>query len=219
MVNAMRRVLVIGVIALVALPWLTGCGSGPALTAEEKANAEATAIIAQAEATAIVLRAQATARALLSVEDESVYVPTAVAEHEPEATPEVALPEEPEEDVEVVPVTGDDPTPRAVPASADPEVLQVGFGSDGSLISVAYKAAPTVARKWMQGTVYVTDEKTGAKYTEVPVMPKIGPLLGRPKEYGQVAYIMFVNGPQPLQPGDVVTVVLGDYRQEHVKVR
>jgi hypothetical protein len=225
-VKAVNRVLAVGLAALAALPWLTGCGSNPEQTAQQKANAEATVIIAQAEATAIVLRAQATARALLSVEDEPddyadepVYAPTAIAEDEAERTPEAALPVDPDVGAEDAPQSVDAPTPEVVPASADPEVLQVGFGSDGALISVAYKAAPAVARKWMQGTVYLTDEKSGEKYGEVPVMPKVGPLLGRPKEYGQVAYIMFVNGPVPLQAGDVVTVVLGDYKQEHVKVR
>jgi hypothetical protein len=225
-VKAVNRVLAVGLAALAALAWLTGCGSGPEQTAQQKANAEATVIIAQAEATAIVLRAQATARALLSVEDEPersvdepVFAPTSAANVGSEATPEVALPPESDEDAEDAPQSADAPSPEVVPASADPEVLQVGFGSDGALISVAYRAAPAVARKWMQGTVYLTDEKNGEKYGEVPVMPKVGPLLGRPKEYGQVAYIMFVNGPMPLQPGDVVTVVLGDYKQEHVKVR
>ncbi len=222
----MKRVLVVGLAGLVALAWLAGCGSGSEQTAQQKANAEATDIISRAEATAIVLRAQATARALLSVEDEPedsvgepAFAPTSVTEAGLEATPVVALPPEPDADAEDGPRSADEPTPEVVPASADPEVLQVGFGSDGALISVAYKAAPAVARKWMQGTVYLTDEKNGEKYGEVPVMPKVGPLLGRPKEYGQVAYIMFVNGPVPLQPGDVVTVVLGDYKQEHVKVR
>jgi hypothetical protein len=29
---------------------------------------------------------------------------------------------------------------------------------------------------------------------------------------------MLVNGPTPLNPGELVTVVLGDYTQEHVAV-
>lgn len=226
MVNTTLRKLVVGLAALAALPWLAGCGAGPEQSLEQKANTEATAIIAQAEATAIVLRAHATARALLSVESEpgqptdvSTSPPVAAAEEPPTPTPAVQLPPDSGEAVEAGMQPDDEPTRQSVSASATPEVLQVGFGSDGTLISVAYKAAPADARKLMQGTVYVTNEKNGAKYGEVPVMPKVGPLLGRPKEYGQVAYIMFVNAPLPLKPGDVVTVVLGEYKQEHVKVR
>ena len=47
----------------------------------------------------------------------------------------------------------------------------------------------------------------------------IGPLIARPKEDGQLGYVMFMNAPQPLQPGSRVTVVLGNFKQEHVVVK
>jgi len=223
-VKARNRVLIIALAALaLTLPGLTACAPGADQTLQQKANAEATAIIAQAEATAVVLRARATASALMQVgsgqeeiTDEPATLQAVAAEEEPTPVAEPAAPAA--EEIEAAPQANEESTPELA-ATAATEVLQVGFGSDGTLISVAYKAAPTVARKWMQGIVYVLDEETGTKYGNVPVMPKVGPLLGRPKEYGQVAYIMFVNGPVPLAPGDIVTVVLGDYKQEHVKVR
>jgi hypothetical protein len=49
-------------------------------------------------------------------------------------------------------------------------------------------------------------------------MPTVGPLLGRPKEPGQIGYVMLVNAPPGLHPGSIVTVVLGDCKQEHVTV-
>ena len=45
-------------------------------------------------------------------------------------------------------------------------------------------------------------------------MPKVGPLIGKPMREGQPGYVMFVNGPVPLQPGATVTVKLGNYIEE-----
>lgn len=98
-------------------------------------------------------------------------------------------------------------------------IIGVGFAGEGGFIMVNYKAPPQVARKWYQGTVSVVDENTKAVYNEIPVMPKVGPLHGRPKQDGQSGYVMLVNKPPGLRPGSVVTVVLGDFRQEHVIVK
>jgi hypothetical protein len=97
--------------------------------------------------------------------------------------------------------------------------MGVGFAAEGGFIMVQYKAPPLVARQWMQGTVYVRDEATGNVFSEIPVMPKIGPLIGRPREPGQPGYVMLVNPRGALKPGATVTVVLGDFQQEHVTVR
>jgi hypothetical protein len=50
-------------------------------------------------------------------------------------------------------------------------------------------------------------------------MPLLGPLIGRPAHAGQIGYVMFVNTPPGLQSGARVTVVLGDFKQEHVIVQ
>ena len=79
-----------------------------------------------------------------------------------------------------------------------------------------------MARKWQQGMVYVVDEATGAKYTEIPVLPVVGPLFGRPNQAGQTGHVMFTNatpGAAGLRRGSVVTVVLGAFKQEHVTVQ
>jgi hypothetical protein len=95
-------------------------------------------------------------------------------------------------------------------------------GTETGLILVQFKAPPAVARKWQQGMVYVVDEATGAKYNEIPVLPIVGPLFGRPKEAGQTGHVMFANaapGAAGLRRGSVVTVVLGAFKQEHVTVQ
>jgi hypothetical protein len=95
-------------------------------------------------------------------------------------------------------------------------LLGVGLGVDGRLIAVRFRMGTQDARRLQQGNIYVIDETTKNKYCEVPVMPKVGPLISRPKQAEQVGYAMLVNAPVPLKAGAVVTVVLGNYKQEHV---
>ena len=76
-----------------------------------------------------------------------------------------------------------------------------------------------VARKWRQDIVYVVDEATGAIYNEIPVLPVVGPLFGRPNDEDQIGYVMLVNAPSELRSGAIVTVVLGDFTQRHVTVQ
>ena len=99
------------------------------------------------------------------------------------------------------------------------EVTRVGFAVEGGFIDVQFKAPYEVSEHWWQGSAYLLDEGTGVYYREIPVMPKLGPLLSRPKTAGQTGYIMFINGPRPLRPGALVTVVLGDYHFEHLRVQ
>ena len=99
------------------------------------------------------------------------------------------------------------------------EILSVGFAGEGGMIMIRFQASPEEAEKWWQGSVTVTDEGNGAVYDEIPVMPKIGPLIGRPKVAGQPGYVMLVNTPPWLRPGAMVTVVLGAHTFEHVPVQ
>jgi hypothetical protein len=64
----------------------------------------------------------------------------------------------------------------------------------------------------------ITDESSGEVYAEVPVLPIIGPLIARPREYGQPGYFMLVNAPVFLQPGSLVTVKMVDFVFEHITV-
>ena len=97
--------------------------------------------------------------------------------------------------------------------------MRVSFGADGAYIYVQFKAHPQVADKFWPGVLSVVDEATGTVYNEVPVMPVIGPLIARPKQEGQLGYVMLVNAPPGLRSGSIVTVILADFRQEHVTVQ
>jgi hypothetical protein len=202
---------------------LAGCGSPPGTSAklapQEQAAAEATAILQSAEATAIVLRAQATAAALLDSAGGSHQArpPAATATTLRKPTGFTPGPTETQQPARQA---GDvKETEEAEEAEgATIELLSVDFAADGNLISVQFVAPPSVARRWNQGTVSVTDEGTGTAYNEVPVMPAIGPLIGHPKEAGQRGYVMLVNTAPGLRPGSLVTVVLGEFKQEHVRV-
>jgi hypothetical protein len=176
------------------------------------AAAEATAIVEQAQATALVLQAQAQATAMVaqanSLSPSPMPAPTLALAltggDQQEATPTPA------------PQPEDEPAPTPLQTV---EVTGVGFAGEGGLILVRFRAPPEVTEQWWQGSVVVTDEATGAVYNEIPVMPKIGPLIGRPKVDGQIGYVMLVNPPPYLQSGAVVTVKLGNYTFEHVSVQ
>jgi hypothetical protein len=120
-----------------------------------------------------------------------------------------------------------EPTPSITPGagvtkparSSAVEVTKVGFAADSAYIMVEFKAPASVVRGWIQGLVYVVDEASGIKYEEIPVMPTIGPLISRPKEDGRPGFVMLVNTDASLKPGAVVTVVLGDFKQEHLVVQ
>jgi len=213
--------------------WLAGCSPTTAATSTpegqalvEKAALEATAIVERAEATAIVLRAQSTAAALIQgvsgpTSTPAPPAPTSAPTTTPSAVLASRVPTFP------VPIGAASPLPAPVetvtttgePVAAGVELLGVSFGADGAYIYVQFKADPKVAEKFWPGVLSVVDEATGAVYNEVPVMPVIGPLIARPKQEGQLGYVMLVNAPPGLRSGSIVTVVLGDFRQEHVTVQ
>ena len=217
----MRRKILFGATLLILCGLLAACGgndrpvaeSTPTLDIVDSAAAEATALVQQARATAIVLeaRAQATALVQQALQPDSTPTP-AVLNTRVQASPAPA---------------GEEAAPTPfIQAEADPEVEEipvqvtsVGFAAEGGMIVVRFLAPPEEAAKWWQGSVSVTDEGTGEVYDEVPVMPKIGPLIGRPKFAGQAGYVMLMNAPPYLQPGALVTIVLGAHEFEHVPVQ
>jgi len=217
---------------------LAACGtpgtSIPEQDAIAKAASEATAIVQQARATALVLQARTLATALIEQAGAAPATPAPPGPARlPVVTPARVGPAE-------TPGLGDDETSQLSPAEpATPtggeageettpapdesatavELLGVGFAADGGFIMVQFRAPPLVATQWWQGSISVTDEATGSVYNEIPVMPIIGPLIGKPVEAGQMGYAMLVNAPTPLKTGAVVTVVLGDYKFEHQTVQ
>jgi hypothetical protein len=66
---------------------------------------------------------------------------------------------------------------------------------------------------------YLVHEKSGARFM-VPSPAKLGPFrtTGVP-EKGRMYYTMFANPGRYVQQGDLVTVVVGDYRFEHLTVK
>jgi hypothetical protein len=98
------------------------------------------------------------------------------------------------------------------------ELVRVGLAADGGFINIQYRMPPREARALRQGRVSVIDEATGRSYREIPMMPKVGPLISRPKREGQVGSVMLVNAPSRIGKGSQVTVTLGNFRQEHVPV-
>jgi hypothetical protein len=212
------------VLTVITLPVaLVACGvanSPGELDMRDKAAAEATAIIQQAEATAMVLQARAMATAMIEKAGAVPATPVP-AKAEPTSAPPTLL-AQPAGASSAGAAASPQATrkPTSTPAQADQvEVLGVGFGADGGLIMVRFKAPPKTAEQWWQGRVSVVDEATGAVYNEIPVTPLIGPLIGRPKIAGQSGYVMLVNTPPGIQPGSTVTVKLGNFQQEHVIVR
>jgi hypothetical protein len=204
------------IILVLLLALVLAACSGPASNAAspgllDQAAAEATAIVGQAQATALVLQAHAQATAVMAQVQtfNQGATPTPArsaalrAEDQIAATPEAVDREENE--------------PKPTPLQTV-EVLSVGFAGEGGMIHVQFLAPPAVTTKWWQGSVVVTDEATGAIYNEIPVMPKIGPLIGRPKRDGQIGYVMLVNAPPGLRSGAMVTVALGNYTFEHILV-
>jgi len=175
----------------------------------DKAAAQATVIIEQARATAIVLEAQSTAEAMIRQATGSTATPVALDTPEP-TTASAVVTSTPEADQPFL-------TTPASPASEAIQVLSVQIAVDGAMVIVNFKAPVSVARGWAQGNVSVVDEATGDVYDSIPMLPVVGPLFARPKEDGQVGYVMFANVPG-LRPGAVVTVVLGEFKKEHVVV-
>ncbi len=117
---------------------------------------------------------------------------------------------------------GADEAKVKAPAKAPPgklKLLGVGFATEGAFIIVNFTGSAAESRRLMQGTVSVKDEATGAVYSSVPSMPRIGPLIGHTRSDSQVGYVMLINPrDKPLQPGARVTVVLGTLKVEHVTV-
>ncbi len=110
-------------------------------------------------------------------------------------------------------VTDNEPDPNGV------TLLAVNMADGVASIMVQFSGPPDKVGQWWQGSVYVIDEQTGTIYDQIPAVPVLGPLFGKPHEEGQAGYCMLVNFDARVQPGSVVSVVLGSYKREHVKVQ
>jgi hypothetical protein len=214
---------------------LAGCAPAkptPAPDLRARAAIEATAIVERAEATAVVLRAHSAATALIrgAVATATVAIPAPAVgaataptllpapTHTPPIPPSATSPVGAASALRISGEVTVTTTATPAPDTDNVELVGVGFAVDGGMIIVQFRAPPRIARDWFQGSCWVVDEGTGTIYNDIPVMPIIGPLIARPKENGQLGYVMLMNAPQPLQPGSRVTVVLGNFKQEHIVV-
>ncbi|MFZ0533012.1 MAG: hypothetical protein WAM09_07500 [Anaerolineales bacterium] len=208
----LQSVSIAGLLFVAGCTTVHGSASEPAIV--DQAAAEATVIIQRAEATAMVLQAQAQATMLIQNANAPTSTPDQTA---PSPTPGlIQLP--------TTPLSANatlQASTSGTPAVEESEVklLGVSLGTESGLILVQFKAPPALARHWQQGDVYLIDEATGAVYNEIPVMPVIGPLFARPKQSGQIGYVMLVNAPVPLQSSSLVTVTLGESIFEHILVK
>ena len=108
-----------------------------------------------------------------------------------------------------------------VTTEPDPDGISfesIGFAADGAYLMVQFKAPINQSQLWQQDYIYVVDEATRGVYKDIPIMPVVGPLIGRPVREGQSGYVMLANYYQGIKNGSIVTVVLGNYKREHVKV-
>ncbi len=210
------------IILCVGMALLAGCAAAPgtatdkSVSVNEQAALEATAIIQRAEATALVLQAQAKATALVQ---NAGAPPVSSVTAAPTAVARIAVATHTSAPPAAANVATASPAAVEKADLSRIELLGVSFAAEGNYIYVPFKAPPSVARQWRQGNVSVIDEATGTVYDGIPVQPLIGPLIAHPIHDGQIGYVMFVNTDSGIHNGSVVTVVLGDFKQEHVIVQ
>ncbi len=83
-------------------------------------------------------------------------------------------------------------------------------------VTDAERAASLLDRK---KDVYLLHEASG-KVFPVPVMAKLGPMrqITQSPKPGKVYFVLFSNTGKLIQSGDLATLVLGDFRLEHLLV-
>jgi hypothetical protein len=99
------------------------------------------------------------------------------------------------------------------------KLLGVSLSADRIYIMVSFTAPPQAVQGWGQGSIYVVDESSGALYRDIPIVPVLGTLFGRPQQEGQMGYVMLNNPADGIRSGSVVSVVLGRFKREHVMVQ
>lgn len=101
------------------------------------------------------------------------------------------------------------------------EVVSMRLTADNYMLDFRYKVLDREkARRIFQkgAKSLLIDQASGAIFA-VPNMPKIGPLrsANMPKE-GKNYFMLFANPGQYIESGAVVTVKVGDFRAENLKV-
>ncbi len=101
------------------------------------------------------------------------------------------------------------------------DIVAVRTTAAGSMVDFRYRvldAEKAVALFKRDTKPYLIHQESG-KVLEVPVTAKVGPLRSSdtPQE-GRVYWMFFGNKTRLVQPGDKVTVVIGDFRLENITV-
>jgi len=100
-------------------------------------------------------------------------------------------------------------------------VLQLRLSAEGYMLDFRYRvldserAAPLFSREHKP---YLIDEISGAMFL-VPEPPKVGALrTTRPPQAGKNYFILFANPGRYIMKGNKVTVVIGNFKAEHLVV-
>lgn len=110
------------------------------------------------------------------------------------------------------------PVVTAEPDSDGVSFEGIGFAGEGAYIMVQFTAPMKQSERWQQDFIWVVDEKTRILYKDVPVVPVVGTLIGRPSQEGDIGYVMLYNLYNGIKSGSVVSVVMGNYKREHIVV-
>lgn len=99
--------------------------------------------------------------------------------------------------------------------------MRISLTAEGQMLDFRYrvldeeKAKPLFSRQYKP---YLVDEATGAKFL-VPESPKVGALrTTREPKPDRNYFIIFVNPGRYIKKGNKVTVVIGDFKAEHLVV-
>jgi hypothetical protein len=148
----------------------------------------------------------------------SLLMDSCQSKQEPSTKPITFITPTPQASVDITRQLADIKLVNKEPDPDGVELVSVGLAPEISQIMVVFKGPPDLIANWWQGSVYVIDESRNMVYKDIPLAPLIGPLIGKPQEAGQFGYAMLSNFDSLIKPGSVLTVVLGKYYREHVKV-
>lgn len=103
------------------------------------------------------------------------------------------------------------------------EIVAIRYSADGYMLDFRYKVLDSEKAAQLGDRrikPYLIEEKTGAMLI-VPTPAKVGSLRqsSHGMKEGRVYFMLFANPGRRVQPGDLVTVVVGDFRAERLVVQ
>jgi len=104
------------------------------------------------------------------------------------------------------------------------EIQGIRYSAAGYMLDFRYKVMDPEKAVYLldrRYKPYLVDQKSGARFI-VPAPAKVGPLrqsldTGKPIT-GRTYFVMFANPGQYVKPGSMVTVVIGEFKAEDLKV-